>query len=217
MRLVAIAAAWVAGLVAGLEPNAYLPAIGLLILGSAILGYLLWSKGLSIWPSLLVAVALLGIVRVEAWERDDTLQSLGRHRTLGVRGLVSSDPEFSGPVVEFTLSAESLDRGQGWEPASGRVLVRARPNRELVRGREAPFFRYGDRLQLQGELELPPRLEDFDYRDYLANQGIHVIMAFPQVELMDEGGGNPTQGLVFGLRRKLSRGLVKWTPSSGQR
>ena len=210
MRLVGIAAAWVAGLMAGLEWNAYLPALALLLLASVLLALLLWNRAGPVWPALLAAVMLLGVIRVEAFE--DTPPRLAPERQVVVRGSVTDDPEQTGATVQFTLALESLDRGQGLKQTSGKVLVLARPNRELVRTRKAPFFHYGDRLELTGDLKEPSNLGEFDYRSYLANQGIHSTMAYPQVRLLDQGGGNPAQKLIFDLRRRLSRSIDEALP-----
>ena len=182
----------------------------LLLLASAILGYLLWSRASSVWPALLAAVMLLGAIRAEAF--DGTPPRLAPDRHAVIRGTITDDPELTGPAVEFTLALDSLDRGHGFEQGSGKVLVLARPNRELVRTRGEPFFRSPYRLELTGALKEPSNLEEFDYRSYLANQGIHATMAYPDVRLLDQGGGNPAQKIIFDLRRRLSRSIDESLP-----
>ena len=39
-----------------------------------------------------------------------------------------------------------------------------------------PAYDYGDVLQVTGKLEKPPQLDDFDYPEYLAQQGIYSTM-----------------------------------------
>ena len=67
-------------------------------------------------------------------------------------------------------------------------------------------------LELVGSLEEPPVLEDFDYRSYLANQGIHATMLLPRARLVDQGEGNPAQGFIYRLRRKVSEGIDRALP-----
>lgn len=50
-------------------------------------------------------------------------------------------------------------------------------------------------------------LEDFDYREYLARQGIAALMSRPEATLLDEGLGNPFLSAVYRLRNSLSRSL----------
>ena len=58
-------------------------------------------------------------------------------------------------------------------PTEGSVLVTARP---------FPRFEYGDKLTLQARLETPPDDVGFDYREYLARQGVVSLTLFPQIE-----------------------------------
>ena len=213
MKLVALAAAWIAGLLVGLETNVYLPALVLFSLSALILAWLFRSKGVSPWPALLAVFVAAGVLRVEASEAQGFLVPSDTLQPVKVRGLVVNDPEFSGPGVEFILSVDAVEMGQGWEESQGKLLVLARPPGSLVLAREEPYFRYGDRLELEGRLKEPPVLGDFDYRAYLANQGIYSTMPFPQeVRLIAEGEGNPARGGVYALRRELSEGIATALP-----
>ena len=93
-----------------------------------------------------------------------------------------------------------------------RVLVTLRPNAALVRERDAPYFRSGDVLRLEGRLETPPRFADFDYREYLARQGIAAVMAFPRAALVEEEQGSWALGRVYALRHRLAGSLQKALP-----
>ena len=207
VRLVSLIAAWVAGLLLGLEIDGYLPALALSSVAALALAGMWKVRGLSPWPALLAVILLMGLIRVEVSEGVEPLAASTEPRPITVAGLVSSDPELSGPGVEFVLSVDSVDTGSGWEEGEGKLLVLARPTAELVQAREEPYFRYGDRLELRGRLEEPRVLGQFDYPAYLASQGIHSTMDFPQVRLIDEGGGNKALGGIYNLRRKLSDGI----------
>ena len=207
VRLVSLIAAWVAGLLLGLEIDGYLPALALFSVAALALAGMWKVRGLSPWPALLAVILLMGLIRVEVSEGVEPLAASTEPRPITVAGLVSSDPELSGPGVEFVLSVDSVDTGNGWEEGEGKLLVLARPTAELVQAREEPYFRYGDRLELRGRLEEPRVLGQFDYPAYLASQGIHSTMDFPQVRLIDEGGGNKALGGIYNLRRKLSDGI----------
>ncbi len=212
MKLAVLVAAWVAGVLVGLEANAYLPAVALLSLAAAILGCLFWTRRWSLWPPLLALIMLMGILRVEAYETTPLMPS-DTPQPIEVAGLIVSDPEVSGPGVEFVVSVDAVDRGMGWEDETGKVLVYARPPLELVQVREEPYFRYGDRLEIKGGLEAPAHLGDFDYGAYLASQGIHSTMAFPhEVRFTDDGGGSWALAQIYDVRRKLSQGIERALP-----
>ena len=84
----------------------------------------------------------MSLIRVEVSEGSDPLRPAGGLQPVTVQGLVVSDPEVSGPGVQFTLSVDAVLRDDGPEESTGRVLVFARPFRDLVLAREEPYFRY---------------------------------------------------------------------------
>ena len=69
-----------------------------------------------------------------------------------------------------------------WREAGGGLLVTARPSPSLLEGGLDPLLRYGDRLVVTGRVKEPESFQDFDYRDYLARQGIHSVMLYPELE-----------------------------------
>ena len=211
MRLVALVAAWILGLLIGLELDVPISALAFFSLAALILAYLFRHRGFSPLPALLVLVVLMGLLRVEVSEGQPLMAS-DNPKPVMVRGLIVDDPEISGRGVVLTVSVEEIDRGTGREEADGKVLVLAQPPGELVRTRDEPYFRYGDRLEFTGRLEEPPVLGDFDYGAYLAAQGIHSRMSFPEVSFVDGGGGNPARGFLYDLRRRVSRGIDRALP-----
>ena len=212
MKLVALAGAWIVGLFLGLETGVPVPAIALFSVAAAALALILLSRGLSPWPGILMVMLLMGVVRVEVSGESAGLPPLDGLHTIKVRGLVVSDPELAGPGVEFEVAVEAVDRGAGWEDMDGKVLVLARPTENLVQARGEPYFEYGDTLELVGRLQAPPALGNFDYGAYLAAQGIHSTMPFPDVRLVGEGGGNPALGVIYRLRGEISEGTDRALP-----
>ena len=213
MRLVALVAVWILGLLMGLELDVPMLALAFISVAALILAYLFMRTGFSPLPPLLLLVILLGLARVEVSE-GQPLRGSDDLQPVTVRGLIVDDPEISGRGVELTVSVEEVDRGTGWDEADGRILVLARPPRQLVRTREEPYFRYGDRLELIGRMEEPPVLGNFDYGAYLAAQGVHSRMSFPGVRFLDGGGGNRAQGFLYDLRRTVSDGIDRALPES---
>jgi competence protein ComEC len=119
------------------------------------------------------------------------------------RALVSDEPDERGQSARIRLSAREVWVDGAWEETSGGVLLR----RDLL-----PHYRYGDLLEVEGKLETPPVLEDFDYRDYLARQGIVSLADYPRVSLLESGQGNPLLEVVHGVRRHLSDALAVSLP-----
>ncbi len=119
------------------------------------------------------------------------------------RALVSDEPDERGQSARIRLSAREVWVNDGWEETSGGVLLRSGP---------LPRYRYGDLLEVEGKLETPPVLEDFNYRDYLARQGIGSLVDYPRVSLLESGQGNPLLEVVDGMRRRLSDALAASLP-----
>ena len=212
MTLVLLGAAWVAGLLIGLHVEAGVWPSVLFAAAAVCLVGLLRATRLPTWPGLLGVVLVAGLVRVEASGGPARLDVPGP-QAAAMRGFVATDPEFSGTAVGFTLRVVEVDLGEGWTEDEDRVLVRTRPIPDLVKAREPPYFRYGDLLEIEGKLQVPPNLGEFDYRKYLAAQGIGFVMPFPdRVALLEEGGGNPARALLYEARRGISRKLDEALP-----
>jgi len=73
-------------------------------------------------------------------------------------------------------------------------------------------FHYGDMLQLTGKLETPQQFEDFDYKNYLANQGIYSIMNYPKVVVLESGKGLAPFAWIYALRDRLAQSLSAVLP-----
>ncbi len=207
MKLSYLAAAWLAGLFLGMETDLPLSALGLLTVAAASGGVALAVQRMpaTIPVALLAGVALLGAIRGDLSGATPSLDT--GPDPVAVQGTVISDPTPSSMGVRFDFAVEQVDAGVGWEPQRDRVRVLVAPPDELVQTREAPYFKYGDGLQLTGSLVEPEPFEDFDYPTYLANQGIHWTMYRPDVQFISEGGGNPVKARLLDIRHELAKSL----------
>ena len=146
---------------------------------------------LSPWPALLLALLFLGLWRYETAETPPPSLVAQSEQQATLRGRIVNDPEATATRIKFRLEVWAIDRGRNelglnkarqtvtprnWEPQSGKVLVYADPPHSLVRERESPYFRYGDRLELAGTLQQPRPFAGFDYPAYLESLDIYGIM-----------------------------------------
>ena len=206
MKLSYLATAWLAGLLLGMEMDLPLSALGLFTVAAASGGVALaiWRMPASL-PVALAAVVLLGVMRGDLHGATPSLDS-GPDPVV-VQGTIISDPIPSSMGVRFDFAVEQVDAGVGWEPQRDRVRALVAPPNELVQTREAPYFKYGDRLQLTGSLVEPEPLGDFDYPTFLANQGIHWTIFRPEVRFIGQGNGNPVKAKLLDIRRELAQSL----------
>ena len=214
MTLSLLAIAWVAGIYLGARLDLSQPAIGLFLSASVLLLALLVSARRSLLPALLVVALLVSVLRVEIFGGDQTSSLAAYHSRLPIQveGVVVRDPEATGPFTRLRLRVDRLNAAHEWVEVQGDVLVTLRESSELVRLRDPPYFRYGDRLLLEGPLEAPEELEDFDYPAFLARQGIGSVVPFPEATLLEEGQGAAFYSWLYGVRRRVSDSLGRVVP-----
>jgi competence protein ComEC len=79
--------------------------------------------------------------------------------------------------------------------------------------RPYPQFQYGDILKISGKIEEPENFtDDFDYRAYLAKDGIFYLARFPVVEKIGESGAGILKQKLFLLKSKFSENLSRFLP-----
>ncbi len=79
--------------------------------------------------------------------------------------------------------------------------------------RPFPEYEYGDVLEVMATLETPPRLDAFDYREYLARQGVHSQILFPErIELIGRDAGSEPTRLLIETRGPLGEALERSLP-----
>jgi competence protein ComEC len=119
------------------------------------------------------------------------------------RAVVSGEPDERGSSLRLRLTAREVLANGRWQSTSGGILMRS----GLF-----PRYDYGDLLEVEGQLETPPAFEDFDYRDYLARQGIGSTISYPSTSLIATGQGNPIRARLYDLRAELSSSLEDALP-----
>jgi Domain of unknown function (DUF4131) len=113
-----------------------------------------------------------------------------------VEGMLLAPPELRDGRADLRLRAARLihvDHGAEM-PVSGLLLA-------IIWNPQD--WHYGDRLRLQGYLETPASGEAFDYRQYLARQGIYSTMQSEQIDLLARDQGESV--LVMALCTERAR------------
>ena len=144
---------------------------------------------------------------------DEALSPLFVEEQVTLRGVVLTGPGAQRRTAyRFQLGELHRETGGDWQPVAGRVQVTAQPSAGMALERAAPHVRYGDRLTLTGGIESPPVFDDFDYREYLARQGVGAVARFPALTLEGEGAGSPLLRRVYAVRATLSASLQRSLP-----
>lgn len=152
-------------------------------------GVLLRRKGQLSTVLLCLGVASFANVRYQA-----ALPTVDAHHvafysdnlTVNIKGIVIDEPDVRDRYVNLRVAADTVQLRDGEPiPVQGDILVQAF---------RYPEIGYGTEVWLNGRLQPPPDPEndnEFNYRAYLANQGIHAMMTFPAIEPIATNQANP--------------------------
>lgn len=144
-----------------------------------------------------LAFFALGFWRFDgAWQKtiDNDLAGL-IGQTSEIIAIVAADPVLGDARQQIILRPEGMD---------GKVLA--------VAGRY-PEYRYGDKIKFTAKLEEPQPFSGFDYKNYLAKDGIYAMARWPEIELVGQGGGNPVYAGLLWVKHRLKRGVSESLPA----
>ena len=215
MRAGLLAAVWVAGVLLGFAVDAG-PLVALLLAASAgLTALVLRLLGARMLAALLAAVLFVGLLRVELHQQEDSPRAeLGQ--TVVAMGSIADDPETTSRRVRFELQVAEVEYDRPVSAGEAvaleeRWLVYASPSPDLVQLRDAPYFRYGDRVIVRGAPQAPEPIDGFDYPAYLASHGITATMFALDAQVVGEGG-TPWRRWIYALRGKLADSIDRSMP-----
>ncbi len=206
MPLIYLSCAWVAGIFSGAE---LAPPLAVILVGLIPLPLLLWfrhHRRLVILTSLCIIAFFGGTLHLQSSLPTIDQNHLGFYNdraTVAIKGIVNTDPEVRDKVAHLHLSATEIKLDKEWQQVSGTALLFVP---------RYPAYEYGDVLLVTGKLETPPQLDDFDYEQYLAHQGIYSTILYPKIEILEAGKGFGPLEWVYSLRNRLSQALAEILP-----
>jgi competence protein ComEC len=161
--------------IGGIFLNSVITISQLLMLSFLILGIFLISVFWKYKKIVVIGFCLLfliaGIWRCQVVESRIIDSELGkyndREEIITITGVVKSEPDVREDNIKLIIEPDNIE---------GKVLVTTD---------RYPEYRYGDKLKIKGYLETPPVFEDFNYKNYLAKEGIYSVMYRPKIELQE--------------------------------
>ncbi len=209
MLLVWIALAWMLGIIVADQIDIAPTPLGGLALGGLLFVLGGWRVAWLRTLGLCLLATTLGAVRYQTAQIPTSPQSvwlLVDQGELTIQGFINSDPRRNEEGQQLVLHTQSARIGTETRRVTGHLLVKLPPY---------PHYRYGQQLQLRGELSLPAtarRAGEFDYRDYLARQGIFVLMQDPLVRVLPGTQGNPFYRGLLAFRDHCQAVLLRSLP-----
>ena len=144
-----------------------------------------------------LACAMLGFWRFDAvWQKtvdNDLIKSSGQ--TAEIIGIVAADPVSSDAGQQIILRLEGKE---------GKILALAR---------RYPEYQYGDKIKFTAKLEEPQPFSGFDYKNYLAKDGIYLMARYPETELVSADNGNPIYSGLLWIKHQLKQGIGQSLPA----
>ena len=120
-----------------------------------------------------------------------------------LKGTVIEDPDVRANNTRLMLSVSEISLDGKWQEIDGKALLYVP---------RYPGYEYGDLLAINGEPITPQQFDDFDYRGYLAHQGIYTVVFYPDVDVIDNERGNQLLSWIYSLRGNLSESLAEILP-----
>ncbi len=120
-------------------------------------------------------------------------------------GIVANEPDVRDRSINLRVAVEQVELDDGTAvPVTGLIQVRTF---------RFPPIPYGAKVQLNGTLETPPTEGDFNYKDYLARQGVHSLMNLPRVTILAEEQGQPLYHAIYALKARAQATINQLLPN----
>jgi competence protein ComEC len=204
--LLYVSCAWVAGIFLGSKIGLQWPALFTGLVPFAFIPFLPRCKKTLIVAGLCLLALFGGVIHCPSLFPPADEHSLRSYNDVGsveIHGMVVEEPDIRDRHCLLTFSASEIVVNGETKEVSGTALI------QVLR---YPTYRYGDMLNVTGEVETPSQSEDFDYRSYLAHQGVYSVIYYPSVEILDRGRGIPPMQWIYSLRERLSASLARALP-----
>ena len=126
-------------------------------------------------------------------------------RDITVTGLVTDEPDIRDRFINLRLTVSQVTLNDGTtHPVTGEILVTTF---------RFPIIEYGTEIEITGQLETPPEGETFNYKAYLARQGVHSLMARPELAILGERQGHPFYQAIFDLKAQAQATITQLIPN----
>jgi competence protein ComEC len=102
-------------------------------------------------------------------------------------GVIANDPERGADKTQVMVDIFNNKK------KIGRVLI--------FTDRYSPI-KFNDTVKIKGTIKVPEKLDNFDYRGYLAKDGVSVIISYPEIEII--GSQSSLIGQIYDFKKVLS-------------
>lgn len=119
-------------------------------------------------------------------------------------GLIAEEPNIRIKDTQYAVQIKSLKTSNSKTRTDlGKVLVTAS---------HYPAYKYGDLVEFSGKLKVPRKFDSFNYQEYLAKDGIYLIMYNPDTRFISSDKGNYIYSAIFGFKERFKDKLKLLVP-----
>ncbi len=205
--LVYLTGAWLLGVLSGaLAGEVWWPAVGALATAGLAAALLERRWQLALLGLLAAALFVAGAWRYVDQRPPTEPTGIAVHNAgapVSLRALVTDEPDLRGRSQRVRVAVRDVFVGGAWEQGDGGVLITT----GLF-----PRYHYGDVVEIDGKLDTPPSFSGFDYREYLARQGVQSLAMYPKMHTIATGQGNAALEALHGVRRRLGDAIARVLP-----
>ena len=193
-------AAWCIGIMAGVLLSPLFP--WLMLMAAIAVGVGLIRRSLALLAGLALVALLIGAGR-GALAGTVQLPAGLNGQTVAVTGTVDDDPVERRASRRLTVRLDHILTSPAQLTSGLRVEA-------TVYGMTP--VHYGDLVLLSGELQEPPRFDQFDYRAYLAEQGVAGVMPSARLIRVTAHDGDRLHAALFALRHAVVEAVDRGLP-----
>jgi competence protein ComEC len=206
MWLLYVSCAWVTGIFLGSKVSLPFLTLSFGLIPFLLMPFLPASRKTLIVTGLCLFAIFGGSLRLPSTSPPVDQHSLAFYNDRGVmqmQGMVADEADGRDGYCLLAFSANEMTVDGEMEEVQGNALIQTT---------QYPSYRYGDVILVTGQMETPGQFGDFDYESYLARQGVHSVIYYPQIELLDRGQGVKPLQWIYSLRERLSATLGRALP-----
>jgi competence protein ComEC len=206
MWLLYVSCAWVAGVFLGSKIGLSWPALFIGLIPFVFVPFLPSSRKTLMIAGMCLLALLGGGLRFPSslpLIDEHSLCFYNNKGTIEIQGMVAEEPDIRDRVCLLTFSASEVAVNGERKRVSGTALIQVP---------RYPPYHYGDVLNVTGKLETPQPFDNFDYKTYLARQGIYSVIYYPKVEVLGQGEGIKPLQWIYSLRERLAAALARALP-----
>jgi len=93
-----------------------------------------------------------------------------------------------------------------------KLTIKTEQGKVLVTIGNYPEYFYGDVLKIKGKLKTPAVFEEFNYKNYLAKEGIYSVIYYPEIEILERNKGFFVYSAILKFKNKITETIEKIMP-----